>query len=193
MAIQSDQIRETLFVGADAKSFRPIALVAAFAVVATNWLLGGRWLRILIGLGVVASTCLILPARLPSDRIRLTIMRILRAAYAWPLWLRLGCGVLLILAVSVLTNSTRLPVGSEFNLYLVPIFLSSLLFGLPVAVATWLLSFSVAYYYLIPPKYSFEVLSLKDFALTIGYFYLGLLALAIPALVRASSAAFRRS
>lgn len=193
MAIQSDQIRETLFVGADARSFRPIALVAAFAVVATNWLLGGRWLSILIGLGVVAATCLILPARLPSDRVRLTIMRILQVAHAWPLWLRLGCGVLFVLAGSLLASSTRLPVGSEFNLYLVPIFLSSLLFGLPVAVATWLLSFAVAYYYLIPPQYSFQILSLKDFALTIGYFYLGLLALAIPALVRASSAAFRRN
>ncbi len=82
-------------------------------------------------------------------------MRILQVAHAWPLWLRLGCGVLFVLAGSLLASSTRLPVGSEFNLYLVPIFLSSLLFGLPVAVATWLLSFAVAYYYLIPPAIQF--------------------------------------
>jgi K+-sensing histidine kinase KdpD len=79
--------------------------------------------------------------------------------------------------------------GREFNIFLVPIFLSSLLFGLPLGILTWLLSFVTAYYCLIPPKYSFGIYSPKDLANLIGYFYLGLITLAIPVLIRASSAA----
>ena len=99
-----------------------------------------------------------------------------------------ACAVLAIVAASALDEQVGGSIlGRGFNIYLIPIFLASFFFGLPLAILTWLLSFLTAYFCLIPPRYSFEIGGLKDFGDLMIFFYVGLITVAIPTLIRASS------
>ena len=190
MPIEPKTIRDTMFARPDPAVFRGLAYILAAAVGLVDLALGGTWLGLLAGVGRVAVASLLLPTSIPKDDAlgRLSIA-IYNSLY-WPVWARLGCVSLAVAGIATLDFSfDGLALGREFNLFLIPVFLSSLLFGMPLAIVTWLLSFITAYFCLIPPRYSFELGSPKDFTELVGYFYLGLITLAIPVLIRASSGA----
>src|SRR6266436_5958601 len=189
MLPKTQDIRETLFARADPVVFRIAAYVAAIGVAGSDMLLAGTWWTILAVTGLVAAACFIFPARAPQNEFRKKILAALRLVRFSSVWMRLGCAVFLILIVSVLDYYVRFELGREFNIFLLPIFLVSLLFGLPLAILTWLLSFIVVYFSVIPPRYSFEISELKEFAELFGFFYLGLMTLTVPVLIRASAAA----
>ncbi len=188
MLPKTQDIRETLFARADPVVFRIAAYVAAIGVAGSDMLLAGAWWTILAVTGLVAAACFIFPARAPQNEFRKKILAALRLVRFSSVWMRLGCAVFLILIVSVLDYYVRFELGREFNIFLLPIFLVSLLFGLPLAILTWLLSFIVVYFSVIPPRYSFEISELKEFAELFGFFYLGLMTLTVPVLIRASAA-----
>jgi K+-sensing histidine kinase KdpD len=188
MLPKTQDLRETLFARADPVVFRIAAYIAAIGVAGSDMLLAGAWWAILAVTGLVAAACFIFPARAPQDEFRKKILAALRIVRFSCVWMRLGCAIFLILIVSVLDYYVRFELGREFNIFLLPIFLVSLLFGLPLAILTWLLSFIVVYFNVIPPRYSFEITELKEFAELFGFFYLGLMTLTVPVLIRASAA-----
>jgi K+-sensing histidine kinase KdpD len=188
MLPKNKNIRETLFTRTDPVVFRIAAYIVAIGVAGSDMLLEGASWAILAAAGLVAAACFIFPARAPEDEFRKKILATLRFVRFSSVWMRLGCAIFLILIVSVLDYYGRFELGREFNIFLLPIFLASLLFGLPLAILTWLLSFIVVYFIVIPPRYSFEISELKEFAELVGFFYLGLMILTVPVLIRASAA-----
>ena len=190
MPIEPKTIRDTMFERPDPVMFRSAAVILTAVVAGTNLWLGGSWRGFLVAILLVAVSCFILPANDPIDSARRGISVGIYRVKSWPGWVRICCAMIMVAGIAVLDFMAHgLELGREFNLFLLPIFLSSLLFGLPVAILTWFISFLTTYFCLIPPKYSFEISSLKDFAGLLGYVYLGLATLAIPALIRASSSA----
>jgi K+-sensing histidine kinase KdpD len=138
---------------------------------------------------LVALTTFIFPAAAPKGKLHQGIIAMLGRIQP-PWWMGGTCAALMVAGISALDYfAGGLRVGGEFNLHLIPIFLASLLFGLPVGIVTWLFSFLAVYFSVISPRDSFAIGSLKDFADMISFFYLGLIILAIPVLIRASSVA----
>jgi hypothetical protein len=188
MPSKTEKIRDTMFSHANPVIFRSAAYLAAIGVVGTDNLLGGgRW-AILVAISLVAATNFILPVAPPEDNLRNGILTALHMIRCRPWRTRLACAILMVVGVSALDYYVGGSIlGREFNLYLIPIFLTSLLFGFPLAILTWLFSFLTVCYLAILSRISF--FSLEDFADLVGFFYLGLIALAIPVLIRSSSVA----
>ena len=168
--------------------FRGAAYVLALGVVGTDKLLGGSWLAFLAALLLVGATSLTLPMRATKNSFHKKSLAALQTIRFSPWWLRLACAVLAIVAASALDQQIGgSMLGRGFNIYLISVFLVSFFFGLPLAILTWLLSFLTAYFCLIPPRYSFEIGTLKDFGDLMIFFYLGLITAAVPTLIRASA------
>lgn len=188
MPSKIEKIRETMFSRPDPVIFRGLAYIAAIGIVGTDHLLGGAWWTILAAIALVAATSFILPVKRPKNRIRNGILETLHTIRYSSWWTRLACATLMVVGVSALGHYVGgFRLGREFNIYLIPIFLTSFMFGFPLAILIWLFSFVAVYYYVIPPDDSFALNSVKDFADLIGFFYLGLITLAIPVLIRASA------
>jgi hypothetical protein len=185
-----EEIRDTMYRRLDPTVARSIAYFVTAIVVIVDKYLGGSWWAAGIALVLVTAACWAFPIERPGGSFRIGVLRLLRAIRRWSVGSRIAWVVFGIAAVSARDFYVGgLELGKGYNLYLLVIFLSSLLFGLPLAVLTWLLSFLAAYYCLLPPRYSFDISTLKDFADLMGYFYLGLLVIAVPVLIRASSTA----
>jgi K+-sensing histidine kinase KdpD len=164
-----------------------LAAGIAMGAVAVDVGLGGAWWPVLAAAMLVVVTCFVLPAREPDDGFRNGVLAMLRSIRWSPFWIRLCSAVLMVLAVSVLDYLGGFTLGREFNIFLVPIYLAALLLGLPVGLLTWLISLVTVEYCALPPRYSFAIVSLKDFAELITFFYLGLMTIACAHLIRASS------
>ena len=185
-----DKITDTIFLRPKPLIFRGAACVLALCVATTDRFLGGSWFAVLLALLLVGVTTFVLPASAPKTVLRKEILALLR-------WLRISrWGFQLSFAILMISAAVFLDIqlggitlGPEFNIYLIPVFLASLFFGVPLALLTWLLCFLAVYFCLIPPRYSFEILSLGDFRDLMTFFYLGLMTAAVPTLIRASSVA----
>ena len=185
-----DKIRETMFTRPNPVIFRGAAYVLALSVLGTDELLGATWFAFLAGLLLVGAATLILPPGGPKNQLNRKILAVLQSLRLTPWGIRFGYAVLAIVLASVLNEQIGPSVlGRGFNIYLIPIFLVSFFFGLPLAILTWLLSLLTAYFCLIAPKYSFEIRELKDFGDLMIFFHLGLNTAAIPNLIRAASGA----
>jgi K+-sensing histidine kinase KdpD len=187
MASKIKKIRDSMDSRPDPLMFRGMAYVAAVGVVGTDLLLGARLWSVLGATLLIATASFIFPIRTPNDNFRKKTLVTLRAIRQSSWWVRFAVMALMTIGVSVFDSYLDLKLGRHFNMFLIPIFLVSLLFGLPLAILSWLLSVLAVYYCVIPPKNSFELGSLKDFADLFGFFYLGLVTLAIPTLIRSSS------
>lgn len=185
-----DKIRDTMYARSNPVIFRGASYVAAISVAGANYSLGGSWWKVPAAILLVATLSFVLPASVPKDRFRRGISAALDRILFWPWWVRFVCAILMVAGVVAFDYlAGELPLGRAFNLYLLPIFCCSMLFGFPLAILIWLLSIIVVYFFVIPPEYSFELGSLKDFSDLMAFFYLGLITLAIPVLIRASAAA----
>jgi K+-sensing histidine kinase KdpD len=183
-----NKISETMSARPNPLMFRGAAYILALCVVGTDKLLGGSWFAFLVALLLVGATSFILPMGAPKNDRRKKILAAMQTLRFSSWRFRLGCAILAIVGASALNEQFGGSIlGRGFNIYLIPIFLVSLFFGLPLALLTWLLSFVTAYFLLIPPRYSFEIGSLKDFQDLMMFFYLGLITVAVPALIRASA------
>lgn len=188
MASGIERIRDTMWKGPQPAIARTAAFLLTLSVVAVDRVLGGTWWAVLVSILLFALACFIFPTATPSSERYRAILETVRKLRETSLPARLICATAMIAAAFVLDYYLdRSPVGRAFNLFLTPVFFAALLFGIPVAIAAWLVSCVVVYFSVIPPRFSFELDSLKDFASLMGYFYLGLLALAVPALIRSSS------
>jgi len=188
MPLQIEELLVRMRERPDPRIFRSIAYVTAFGIVGTDKLLGGTWWAIPATAILLLVASFIFPARPPKDRLRKKILVMLHAARDSSFRIRFACTVLMVVGVSALDHYlVGIDIGREFNLYLIPIFVASQLFGLPLAILTWLLSLLAVYYCVIPPRYSLEIGSVKDLETLIEFFYLGLLALAVGMLMVATS------
>ena len=167
--------------------FRGAAYILALSVVGMDNSLGGSWFAFPVALLIVGAASLTLPLKAPKNKFHQQLLAALQKFRLSPWVFRFACAVLAIVGASALNQIGGSIVGRGFNIYLVPIFLVSFFFGLPLAILTWLLSFLMAYFFVIPPKYSFEIGTLKDFGDLVLFFYLGLITAAIPTLIRASA------
>ena len=169
--------------------FRSAAFAMAVAVVGVDKVLGNTFLASLATITAVIVGSFIFPARSPRNKLRRVIHeRLIRIG--WERWYkRLVLATGMMVGAAVLNNYVAGDLlGQEYSLFLIVVFLASLLLGMQIAIVVWLLSFLWVYYSVVPPKNSFEIGSVKDFADLIGYFYLGLIMLAIAVLIRVSSA-----
>ncbi len=185
--MQSEPLRATLSSRPNPLVFRGLAACIAMGAIAVNLGLQDIWRPVLAAAMLVAVTCVVLPAKEPNDAFRNGLLTSLRSIRQSRFWMRLCGAVLMVLVVSLLDYFEAFTLGRVFNIFLVPIYLASLLLGLPVALLTWLISLVVVEYCAIPPRYGFAIVSLKDFAELITFLYLGLMAIACAHLITASS------
>ena len=164
MPTKNNKIRETMFARADPVIFRGVAFALAVGVAGSDMLMAGAWWAILAAGAPVVAACFLFPATAPKDDFRKNALMALDAIRSSPVGLRVAFVIILILACSVLDFYGRFELGRQFNIFLIPIFLASLLFGLPLAILTWLLAFLAVYFCVIPPKYSLVIAQPKEFA-----------------------------
>lgn len=141
---------------------RNAAYLAAIAVLGVTKLMGGTWTAFLIG---IALTDLSYRALL-WDFSRYGVLdwrSIRRQIQSLSLPVRFILALLFVgfdVWADIYTGDYEL--GREFNLYLIPIFFSSLLFGTRVTAATCVLCWLAVCYYDIEPRYSFAIESITD-------------------------------
>ncbi|SDJ64756.1 MULTISPECIES: DUF4118 domain-containing protein [Bradyrhizobium] len=177
-----------MFSAPDPLIFRSLAYILAAAVVGSEKILGGTALALFATIISVMVGGYLFPANRPRNNLRKAIYGRLSRISSIRWRRRLVWAILMIAGVAFLNGYVGGDsLGLEYSFFLIAIFIASLLFGMPIAIAAWLLSFLLVYYFVVPPKSSFEIGSIKEFADLIGYFYLGLAMLAIAVLFRASS------
>jgi K+-sensing histidine kinase KdpD len=192
LAIDIKKILQTLDASPDPIKFRMAAQLIAFAIPCTDKYLGGTWWSLLVALIMIGIVSFVYPIDPPRDRIRRLALARLNRIREWSFFGRLTWALLGVGAATVLAAHVSDPqIGKEFDIFLIPMFLVSFLFGLQISIVTWVVSAFAFYYFVIPPKDSFWIYSLSDFANLLGYFYLGLVTLAIPELLRVFSFASR--
>jgi K+-sensing histidine kinase KdpD len=169
-------------------SFRAVAFFSSLMILGINKLIGGSWRGLLInGLAICVVTFL-LPARRPQNLLRLKILAAFRAAHRTARPVKIICFVStagVVVALQYLAGG--FPAGRGFNLFLVPIFVSSLLFGLRTALAAWPFAVLLAYYCIVPPYFSFRLEDPLHFADLIIFSYECLMAAVIAVIFYESS------
>jgi hypothetical protein len=174
----------------DPATYRSIALTGSVLVAAVDTAFGGSWGVMLIAGGLAAGVSALLPTRAPVNALQGTALKALLALRSLPRLLQSGLVILFVLSIVVLTYSNPIfTLGRCFNLFLVPVLLTSLLFGPRIGAFALLLSIVGALFSAIPPRDSFALNSLTDFSYLIVFAYLGAIVWAMPLLIFESSVA----
>ena len=145
-------------------------------VLTVTKLFGGSWTAFVVGLCLVQLTYWLLRGNLSAGFA--THIVALRRIRSWPLPVRQLLAIAMIGAtvmIDVYQGGFRL--GRAFNVYLIPLFMTSIFLGRGVAFTVWLCCLGAIYYLDIPPRFtlqleSFEnVLELLVFAVLSGIVY----------------------
>lgn len=163
-------------------TLRTFAYVGSLLVLSIDKMLGGSWLGFAIGAMLVQFTYWLLNDNL-SHGIAKRITAI-RQARRWPIAIRMALAALIVgtdIAIDVMWGGHSL--GRTFNLYLLPIFLTSLFLGGRVALTVALFCFVAVYYLDIPPRYSFALTSIEGAAHLVVFVILAAIVLAVPKLL----------
>ena len=162
------------------------AYIGALFVLSVNKFFGGFWSSFLIGLLVVQLTYWLLKINL-SHRLAHGIVAA-RQTRRWPFAIRLFCATLIIgadFAADLYFGGYTL--GRSFNLYLLPIFLTSLCLGGRLALVASLLCATAVDYLAIPPRFSFAISSIEDALHLLVFLILAVIVVAIPKVLLASA------
>jgi len=166
-------------------AIRAIAYVGAILVLAVTKLFGGSWLGFAMGLLLVQVTYWLLRGNLSvTFASRIVTLQNIRS---WPLLVRYVLAALMIGAVvlaDVYFGGFRL--GRAFNLYLIPLLLTSIFLGRGVALTVWLCCMSALYYLDIPPRFSLDFQSLENVLELLVFTALSGIVFAIPKLLEVS-------
>jgi K+-sensing histidine kinase KdpD len=169
-------------------TLRVWAYAGALIVLSTTKLLGGSWIGFVAGLIIVHFTYKLLRGNFSTNRFTRACLAILRSAQNWPRPIRFACGFLLVVAdVALDIHLNGFSLGRGFNIYLVPIFFSSLLFGSEVTVATWVFSLLAVFYFDIPPRYSLSIAGVKEIVDLLIFIILAGIIFVVPKLLIASA------
>jgi hypothetical protein len=181
MATDRTRVHHIAFERLDAKPFRVLAFLAPMSLAGINKFLGGSWWAFPIAFAIVFAGAIALPSRFPKSGWRRELLLALCRARTWPWRMQI------VAAVFVLAGTVALDyywsgasLGRSFNLFLMPIIVSGLLFGLTISLAVWLVSIPIVLFCVIPPEYSLNISDLKDVAILCVYSYQGLFALVVP-------------
>ena len=135
--------------------------------------MGAPWWSLAVSAGVGLLIGWLLRAGFSDESARLTAaVRLLRAL---PLWDRIAMSIVLVIsATAVYIGLKDLPIYAAFCLFLVPIVLAQVLFGTKSGLAAALASQIAVHYFVIPPKNSFAVLSMREIGLVCTFALLAL-------------------
>lgn len=167
------------------KAVMALAYAGAILVLIITKLFGGSWLGFAIGLFLVQLTYWLFRGNLSASFARHMIA--LRRIRAWPLPVRQMLAICLIgaaVATDVYLGGFRL--GRAFNVYLLPLFVTSAFLGRGVALTVWLGCLSALYYLDLPPRFSFELEALENVAELLVFTVLCGIVYAVPKLLEAS-------
>lgn len=169
-------------------TLRVWAYIAALIVLSTTKFFGGSWFGFGIGLALVHLTYKLLRGDFSTVGFIRQCMAKLRSIQSLPRPIRFALGLLLVAGdVALDIHSNGFSLGRGFNIYLVPIFFSSLLFGSEITIATWAFSLLAIFYIDVPPRYSFSVGGVKEIIDLLIFFILAGIVFVIPKLLIASA------
>jgi uncharacterized protein VirK/YbjX len=167
------------------RTLRTFAYLAGLFVLSVSKFFGGSWAGFALGLLMLQAVYWLLGA-IHSNRVTRRIDALLSVA-GWPFVVRLVLGVCLSLAVIWIdVYSGGFAVGRAFNVYLVPVLLTSVLLGRGVAVTVFVISLLALYYLDIPPRFSFEFQSAENVVQIVVFALLAALIFVVPKLLLAS-------
>jgi K+-sensing histidine kinase KdpD len=110
----------------------------------------------------------LLPAGLSGDSPRLTA--VLRALRGLPLWDRMAMSVVLVIvATAAYIGFRTLSIPQAFGLFLLPIVVAQILFGTKCGFTAALASQVAVHFFVIPPRNSFSVHSLREVGLICAF------------------------
>lgn len=167
---------------------RPLAHACMLCVLGITKYLGGSWISFALGVLIVGTTGLLLPTDKPHHshlKIGLRFLREIRA-WAWPY--RLACCVVLVGSVAMIDAYVAgANLGRQFNVNLIPVFLSSLFLGPSVTFVTYVLIALVVDYFVIFPRGSFEIGTVRDAGYLLMFIVLAWLVIMTPQMLYKAS------
>jgi hypothetical protein len=164
---------------------RALAYTGAILVLTVTKLFGGSWSGFAIGLCFVQLTYWLFRGNLSPSFARHMVA--LRRVRDWPLPVRQMLAACLIgtaVAIDVYLGGFRL--GRAFNVYLLPLFVTSVFLGRGVALTVWLGCLSALYYLDLPPRFSFELEAIENLAELLVFTVLAGIVYAVPKLLETS-------
>lgn len=160
-----------------------LGLGGGLAVGAAATALGGSWIAIPMCalFGIAAGKIFAVEA--PSSEFWRRLVKLhQRLRYMYRPFRLLSAAVLVAMVAAVDALSTALDVPLAFYFYVIPIFLSSLLFGCKAGAVAALLSLASVTYFVIPPRNSFAIETLPDVAHLLLFAIVALIVLAVLAI-----------
>jgi hypothetical protein len=187
-----EKVLLTLSSGPDRRTFRVASLLLAVAIWSTDKLLGGSWRSFLVATLLLTLMSFFLPVELPQNPIRLKILWALKSFRRTAFGYQFVIGLIASSVTTIYAVNVSGDIGRQFNVGLLSVVLCAFFFELRVSILTWVANAILVHFYVIRPSYSFYISTSTDFAQLILYWYLGLGALAIPTLIRATSCRLSR-
>ena len=188
MSYKPETLLGTMTTRSDPTVFRFIAaFLTAFSALLDMYL-GGSWVAACLAAILFGFMCFLSPSTSPRTRFQSSIAEKFYSVRRTSLLIQGSAGALLIVFIAILApHISYYGLGREYNFYLLPICIAAFLFDFRIAVLVWFASGLACYYCAIPPRYSFGLASLKEWAEVLGFFYLGLAILTVPIMIRASA------
>lgn len=145
-----------------------LGATAGLLVGAILFVIGAPWWTLPFSAGAGFAIGWLLPAALSGDSPRLAA--VLRALRGQPLWDRMAMSlVLVIAATAAFIGFKTLSLPGAFGLFLLPIVTAQILFGTKCEFTAALASQVAIHFFVIPPRNSFSVHSLRELGL-VGVF-----------------------
>jgi hypothetical protein len=145
-----------------------VGAVGGAMVGGITFLMGAPWWSLPVCAAAGLLTGLLLPAWSCSSNGPAPMA--LRVCRSLPLWDRLAMSALLVVTVTAVYISLKdLHILTAFYLFLLPIVLAQMIFGARCGITTAFVSLTAIYYFVIPPKNSFAVQSLRDLGLICAF------------------------
>jgi hypothetical protein len=143
-----------------------VGAVGGFMVGGITFLLGAPWWSLPLGAAAGLLIGLLLAAWNSNANAPAPLLAALRVCRELPLWDRLAMSALLVVTASAVYIGLKdLNILTAFYLFLLPIVLAQLLCGARCGVTAAFVSLIAICYFVIPPKNSFAVQSMRELGL----------------------------
>jgi Domain of unknown function (DUF4118) len=167
-----------------------VGAIGGFVVGGITFLLGTPWWSLPLCAAAGFLISLLLPAWNSNANTPAPLIRALRVCRGLPLWDRLAMSALLVVTASAVYIGLKdLHILTAFYLFLLPIVFAQLLFGARCGVTAAFVSLIAIYYFVIPPKNSFAVQSIRELGLICAFALLAFITSATLAVVTDIAAA----
>jgi len=151
----------------------PVGAAGGAAVGLILLFVGAPWWSVPLSAAAALAVTWLVSAGLYGDSARL--MAVLRVLRSLPLWDRLAMSAVLVISATAAYIGFRdLSIPAAFGLFLLPIVLAQVLFGTKCGFAAALASQVAMHYFVIPPRNSFAVQSIREVGLIFAFALLAL-------------------